>query len=125
MTGLPLYSPAVCARHLRRCTRQFGIAQKSVPFCRAANGALARRSVPVSLWAMAIKLRVITRWLIRFRAQRRTREILLALALTLAALAFIVAAISGADQHAQSLPQSYPQSSHVQQSGVPQDDPDR
>jgi hypothetical protein len=70
------------------------------------------------------KLRVITRWIIRLRAQRRTREILLAVALTLAAMAFIVAAISGTDQHAQGLPQSFPHSSHVQ-SGAPQDDPEK
>jgi hypothetical protein len=95
------------------------MAQKSVPFCRAANGALARRPVPVSLWAMA-KLRGITRWVVRFRAQRRTREVLLALALTLAAAAFIVAAITGTEQRQQSGPQSY----HVQ-SDVPPPDPDK
>jgi hypothetical protein len=66
------------------------------------------------------KLRVVTRWIVRLRAQRRTREILLALALTLAAAAFIVAAVSGTDRHAQGLPASH----HVQ-SGSPQGDADR
>jgi hypothetical protein len=70
--------------------------QKSVPFCRAANGALARRPAQVSSWAMT-KLSVISRWIILLRAQRRSREILLAIALTLAAVAFITAAISGAE----------------------------
>jgi hypothetical protein len=66
------------------------------------------------------KLRVITRWIVRLRAQRRTREILLAVALTLAAVAFIVAAISGTDPLAQSLPGSH----HVQ-SGAPHGDADK
>ena len=96
MTGLPLYSPAVCARHLRRCTRQFGIAQKSVPFCRAANGALAARPLWVSLWAMAI-LRVVSAWIARLRAQRWSNEVLLAVGLTLAAAAFIAAAMWSQD----------------------------
>jgi hypothetical protein len=69
------------------------------------------------------KLRVITRWIIRLRARRRTREILLAVALTLAAVAFIVAAVSGTDRHVQSPPESFPQSSHVQ-GGAPQGDPE-
>jgi hypothetical protein len=66
------------------------------------------------------KLRVITRWIVRLRAQRRTREILLAVALTLAAVAFIVAAVSGTDRHAQSPPESQ----HVQ-SGAPHGETDK
>jgi hypothetical protein len=66
------------------------------------------------------KLRVITRWIVRLRARRRTREILLAVALTLAAVAFIVAAVSGTDRHAQSLPESH----HVQ-SGTPHGDAEK
>ena len=66
------------------------------------------------------KLRVVTRWIVRLRAQRRTREVLLAVALTLAAVAFIVAAVSGTDRHAQSLPASH----HVQ-SGTPHGDAEK
>jgi hypothetical protein len=66
------------------------------------------------------KLRVISRWLIRLRAQRRTREILLAIALTLAAVAFIVAAVSGTDRQTHSLPESH----HVQ-SGTPHGDAEK
>jgi hypothetical protein len=66
------------------------------------------------------KLRVVTRWIVRLRAQRRTREILLAVALTLAAVAFIVAAVSGTDRHAQGLPES-----HHMQSRAPQGDTDK
>lgn len=71
-----------------------------MPFCRAANGALAERPAPLSLCAMPMH-RVISRWIIRLRAQRRGREVLLAIALTIAAAAFIAAAMGGADQHAQ------------------------
>jgi hypothetical protein len=46
-------------------------------------------------------IRVISRWIILVRAQRRNREILLAIALTLAAVAFITAAMSSTDPHAQ------------------------
>jgi hypothetical protein len=66
------------------------------------------------------KLRVVTRWIVRLRAQRRTREILLAVALTLAAVAFIVAAVSGTDRPAQSLPGSQ----HVR-SGAPHGDAEK
>jgi hypothetical protein len=45
-------------------------------------------------------LRVVSGWLARFRAQRWSKEILLAIALTLAAAAFIVAALSSTDQRA-------------------------
>ena len=71
------------------------------------------------LCAMA-KHRVIARSIVRLRAQRRTREVLLAVALTLAAVAFIVAAVSATDPQAQSLPQRQ----HVQ-SGTPPGDADR
>jgi hypothetical protein len=47
---------------------------------------------------MAI-LRVVSGWIARFRAQRWSKEILLAVMLTLAAVAFIVAAMGGSDQH--------------------------
>jgi hypothetical protein len=66
------------------------------------------------------KLRVITRWIVRLRAQRRIREVLLAVALTLAAVAFIVAAVGGTDRHAQGLPERH----HVQ-SGAPHGDADK
>jgi hypothetical protein len=47
--------------------------------------------------------RVISRWIVRLRAQRRGKDIWLAVALTLAAaVAFIAAAMNGANQHAQS-----------------------
>jgi hypothetical protein len=48
---------------------------------------------------MAI-LRVVSGWIARLRAQRWSREILLAIALTLAAAVFIAAAMSGTDQRA-------------------------
>jgi hypothetical protein len=47
---------------------------------------------------MAI-LRVVSGWIARFRAQRWSKEILLAVVLTLAAVAFMVAAMGGSDQH--------------------------
>jgi hypothetical protein len=71
-----------------------------VPFCRAANGALAAGLLRVSLWAMAI-LHVVSAWIARFRAQRWSKEVLLAVVLTLAAAAFIVAAMSSQDAHVQ------------------------
>ena len=71
-----------------------------MPFCRAANGALARPPTPVFLVAMAMH-RVISRWIVRLRAQRRGKDVWLAVALTLAAVAFIAAAMSGTNQHAQ------------------------
>lgn len=46
-------------------------------------------------------LRVISGWIARLRAQRWSKEILLAIALTLAAAAFIVAAMSNTDPHAE------------------------
>jgi hypothetical protein len=42
-------------------------------------------------------LRVLRRWITRFRAQRWSREALLAVALTLAAAVFIAAALTGRD----------------------------
>ena len=75
----------------------------SVPFCRAANSALATRARSVCLWAMAI-LRVVSGLVARFRAQRRSREALLAIALTLAAAVFIAAALMGEDTHVQQVP---------------------
>jgi hypothetical protein len=47
-------------------------------------------------------LRIVSRWIARLRVQRRNREILLAIVLTLAAVAFIAAAMSGTDEHGQS-----------------------
>jgi hypothetical protein len=47
---------------------------------------------------MAI-LRVVSGLVARFRAQRRSREILLAIALTLAAAIFIAAALMGEEAH--------------------------
>jgi uncharacterized membrane protein YfcA len=75
----------------------------SVPFCRAANGTLAGRARRVSLFAMAI-LRVVSGWVARFRAQRWSREILLAIVLTLAAAAFIGAALMGHEPHGEAKP---------------------
>jgi hypothetical protein len=86
---------------LRQLLTAFGIVQKSVPFCRAANGALARRPLSVSLCAMAMH-RVVSRWIVRLRAQRRGKDVWLAIALTLAAVIFIAAAMGGTDRHAQS-----------------------
>jgi hypothetical protein len=40
-------------------------------------------------------LRVVTRWIVGLRAQRWSREILLAIGLTLAAAVFIAAALMG------------------------------
>jgi hypothetical protein len=70
-----------------------------VPFCRAANGTLAAPTGPVSKCAMAI-LRVVSVWIARFRAQRWSKEIVLAIVLTLAAVGFIVAAMGSTDEHA-------------------------
>jgi hypothetical protein len=52
---------------------------------------------------MAI-FRVVSGWIARFRAQRWSREILLAIALTLAAAAFILAAVSGRDPQVEKAP---------------------
>jgi hypothetical protein len=46
--------------------------------------------------------RVISRWIVRLRAQRRRKDIWLAVALTLAAAVFIAAAMGSSDRHAQS-----------------------
>jgi hypothetical protein len=73
-------------------------ALKSVPFCRAANGTLAACASPVCFWAMGIH-RVVSGLVTRFRAQRWSREILLAIALTLASAAFIAAALMGEETH--------------------------
>jgi hypothetical protein len=51
---------------------------------------------------MAI-LRVVSGLVARFRAQRWSREILLATALTLAAAAFIAAALMGDETHVESV----------------------
>lgn len=77
--------------------------KRSVPFCRAANGALARRRAALSLYAMTMH-RVVSRWIIRLRAQRRSREVLLAVAITIAAVVFIAAAIGRADRRVQGHP---------------------
>lgn len=53
-------------------------------------------SAPDVLLAMVI-LRVVSGWIARLRAQRWSKEVLLAVGLTLAAAAFIVAALSGQD----------------------------
>jgi hypothetical protein len=78
-------------------------AQKSVPFCRAANGTLAARAPRVLLCAMAI-LRDVSGWLARFRAQRWSKEILLAVVLTLAAAVFIAAALMGQEPNVDAQP---------------------
>ena len=52
----------------------------------------------MSICAMAM-LWVVSGWIARFRAQRWSKEILLAVVLTLAAVAFIVAAMGDTDQH--------------------------
>jgi hypothetical protein len=44
-------------------------------------------------------LRVVSRLIVRFRAQRWSREILLAVALTVASAAFIAAALMGEGAH--------------------------
>jgi hypothetical protein len=51
---------------------------------------------------MAI-LRVVSGWIARFRAQRWSKEILLAVVLTVAAVGFIVAAMGGSDQHVEAV----------------------
>jgi hypothetical protein len=51
---------------------------------------------------MAI-LRVVSGLVARFRAQRWSREILLAIALTLAAAAFIAAALMGEEAHIEAI----------------------
>jgi hypothetical protein len=52
---------------------------------------------------MAI-LRVVSGWIARFRAQRWSKEILLAVVLTLAAAIFIAAALMGQEAHVQAEP---------------------
>lgn len=74
-----------------------------MPFCRAANGTLAARPHMVCLWAMA-SLRVVSGWIARFRAQRWSKEVLLAVILTLAAAGFIAAAFVGQESHLRSKP---------------------
>jgi hypothetical protein len=49
-------------------------------------------------------LRVVSGLIVRFRAQRWSREILLAIALTLASAAFIAAALVGEGGHVGSAP---------------------
>jgi hypothetical protein len=74
-----------------------------VPFCRAANGTLAVRRRMVCLWAMAL-VRVVSGWIALFRAQRWSKEILLAVVLTLAAAVFIAAALLGEETHFHATP---------------------
>jgi hypothetical protein len=74
-----------------------------VPFCRAANGTLAARRRMVCLWAMAL-VRVVSGWIALFRAQRWSKEILLAVVLTLAAAVFIAAALLGEETHFHATP---------------------
>jgi hypothetical protein len=52
---------------------------------------------------MAIR-RVVSGLVARFRAQRWSREILLAIALTLASAAFIAAALMSEEEHVQNVP---------------------
>jgi hypothetical protein len=52
---------------------------------------------------MAI-LRVVSGWIARLRSQRWSKEILLAIGLTLAAAIFIAAALMGQEGHGQSDP---------------------
>ena len=49
-------------------------------------------------------LGVISGWIARFRAQRWSKEILLAIVLTLAAAVFIAAALMGQDAHVEARP---------------------
>jgi hypothetical protein len=49
-------------------------------------------------------LRVVSGWIARFRAQRWSKEILLAVGLTLAAAIFIAAALMGGEAHVQGTP---------------------
>jgi hypothetical protein len=51
-----------------------------------------------------IILRVVSGWVARFRAQRWSREILLAVALTLASVAFIAAALMNEEAHVGDVP---------------------
>jgi len=67
-----------------------------VPFCRAANGALAasHRQRP---YLVMEQLRILRQWIERLGAQRWGKEIVLAVLLTVAAVAFIATAILGSD----------------------------
>jgi hypothetical protein len=49
-------------------------------------------------------LRVVSGWLARFRAQRWSKEILLAIVLTVAAAIFIANALMGEEAHVQRTP---------------------
>ncbi|MBO0763613.1 MAG: hypothetical protein J2P50_03335 [Hyphomicrobiaceae bacterium] len=49
-------------------------------------------------------LRVVSGWIARFRAQRRSKEVLLAVALTLAAAVFIAATLLGEEAHLHAKP---------------------
>jgi hypothetical protein len=49
-------------------------------------------------------LRVVSGWSARFRAQRWSKEILLAVGLTLAAAIFIATALMGGEAHVQGTP---------------------
>jgi len=67
-----------------------------VPFCRAAKGALAQHWCQRLYLAME-KRSILRRRLIRLRAQRWSREALLAVILTIAAVVFIATAMVGKD----------------------------
>jgi len=66
-----------------------------VPFCRAANSALAM--IPCWRLYLAMDRQKTLERLRRLGAQRRTREIMLAVVLTIAAFAFLASAILGSD----------------------------
>jgi hypothetical protein len=70
---------------------------KSVPFCRAANGALApqRRRRPDLRMKPLHALRFLHEWIAWLGAQRWRKEILLAIVLTLAAAVFLASALVG------------------------------
>jgi peptidoglycan/LPS O-acetylase OafA/YrhL len=58
-----------------------------------------------SLCAMTM-LGVVSAWIARFRAQRWSKEILLAIVLTLAAAVFIATALMGQEAHVEAKPPS-------------------
>ena len=68
-----------------------------VPFCRAAKGALAKPGCQRLYLAME-KRPALRKRLVKLRAQRWSREVLLAALLTIAAVAFIAAAMVSTDQ---------------------------
>ena len=68
-----------------------------MPFCRAAKGALAKSGCQGLYLAMK-RWPALRKRLIKLRAQRWSREVLLAALLTIAAVAFIAAAMVSTDQ---------------------------